>query len=146
MQRLWNQWYRDGKYSELWFQWDGKPLILGDVNAKTKEGAPIPDEFQNFFTWRQSWFETNPKGWFGDGQGKWPWRDRTPQQPGLSPTGAVEQVAVGVASHPIGANIGRSYANKTARGVGSIRHDYDLRSGHPVSGAVGSRPGNRSAA
>ncbi len=110
-QKLWDTYYKDGKYQELWFRWDGKPLILADKDEKTKEGAPIPTEIQDFFTWRKSWFETYSKGWFGDGKGKWAWRDRTPQKPGLSPTGEVEQIAVGVASHPIGENIGRSYAN-----------------------------------
>lgn len=112
-QKLWDDYYKDGKYQELWFRWDGKPLILADKDEKTKEGATYPAELQDFFTWRKSWFETNSKGWFGDGKGKWPWRDRTPQKPGLSPDGKIEQVAVGVASHPIGENIGRSYANKT---------------------------------
>ena len=113
VQKLWDAYYKDGKYENLWFRWDGKPLILADQNEKTKEGTAIPAEIQNFFTWRKSWFETDSKGWFGDGKGKWPWRDRTPQKPGLSPDGKVEEVAVGVASHPIGENIGRSYANNT---------------------------------
>ncbi len=112
VKRLWNEWYQAGLYRELWFEWEGKPLILGNITQKTKEGEAIQDEIQQFFTWRHSWFETSSKGWFGDGKGKWPWRDRTPQKPGLSLDGKVEQVAVGVASHPIGENIGRSYANK----------------------------------
>ena len=109
--QLWNRYYRDGKYSDLWFRWQGKPLILADSTSVDKDGNALPDEIINFFSWRKSWFETDPKGWFGDGKGKWAWRDKTPQKPGLSPSGAVEQVAVGVASHPIGENIGRSYAN-----------------------------------
>ena len=112
-QKLWDAYYKDGKYQELWFRWDGKPLILADKDDKTKEGATYPPEMQDFFTWRKSWFETYSKGWFGDGKGKWAWRDRTPQKPGLSPDGKIEQIAVGVASHPIGENIGRSYANRT---------------------------------
>ncbi len=116
-QKLWDDYYKDGKYSELWFRWKGKPLILADLSGKDKNGQEtenIPAEIENFFNWRKSWFETSPKGWFGDGKGKWAWRDKTPQNPGLSPSGEVEQVAVGVASHPIGENIGRSYANGKA--------------------------------
>ena len=113
VKKLWDEWYSKNLYPELWFGWQGKPLILGDVSAQTEAGEAIPDEIKSFFTWRHSWFETDPDGWFGDGRGKWPWRDRTPQQPGLAPSGEVEQVAVGVASHPIGENIGRSYANAT---------------------------------
>lgn len=111
---LWDAYYQDGKYADLWFRWQGKPLILGDLTSKDKDGKPLPDEIVNFFSWRKSWFETNPKGWFGDGKGKWAWRDKTPQKPGLGFDGKVEQVAVGVASHPIGENIGRSYANEKA--------------------------------
>ncbi|PQV64203.1 hypothetical protein B1R32_10647 [Abditibacterium utsteinense] len=113
VKRLWNEWYQPNLYSELWFRWQGKPLILGDIFQKTTSGEAISREIQDFFTWRHSWFETDPQDWFGDGQGKWPWRDKTPQNPGLSPSGAIEQVAVGVASHPIGENIGRSYADAT---------------------------------
>lgn len=122
VKRLWNEWYQAGLYRELWFEWDGKPLILGDISQKTKEGEAIPDEIQQFFTWRHSWFESYSKGWFGDGKGKWPWRDKTPQKPGLTPDGKVEQVAVGVASHPIGDNIGRSYANRTRVAI----DEYDM--------------------
>ena len=112
-QKLWDEYYKDGKYQELWFRWDGKPLILADLSEKEKAEDNVPAAMREFFTWRKSWFETDPKGWFGDGKGKWPWRDRTPQNPGLGPNGKVEQIAVGVASHPIGENIGRSYAKNT---------------------------------
>ncbi len=114
MQRLWDEWYSKGLYSELWFRWPDdkgvmKPLILGNREEKTKEGASIPQQQQQFFTWRRSWFETDPKGWFGDGKDKWPWRDKTPQNYGWhdDPKKA-EQLAVGIGSHPIGQNIGRS--------------------------------------
>lgn len=112
--QLWEAYYKDDKYSELWFRWEGKPIILADPDSKDSDGNAMPDEILNFFTWRKSWFETRPNGWFGDGKGKWAWRDKTPQKPGLSFDGKVEQVAVGVASHPIGENIGRSYANGKA--------------------------------
>ncbi|MDF2440382.1 MAG: hypothetical protein JWN98_1366, partial [Abditibacteriota bacterium] len=114
MQRLWDEWYSKNLYSDLWFRWQGKPLILGNRNEKTEEGQGIPTEQQEFFTWRHSWFESDPMGWFGDGRDKWPWRDKTPQNYGWHDNPKIpEQVAVGVASHPIGENIGRSYANKT---------------------------------
>lgn len=108
---LWHDWYQPGLYRDLWFQWKGKPLILADQHAK--EGTePVSTEQKEFFTWRQSWFETDPHGWFGDGHDRWPWRDRTPQNYGWhDDPKKPEEVAVGVASHPIGMNIGRSYRN-----------------------------------
>lgn len=114
VKRLWQEWYQPNRYPELWFRWQNKPLILADVDAKTKEGEPIPDDIKAFFTWRKSWFETDPKGWFGDGHDKWPWRDRTPQNFGWhDDPKTAEQIAVGIASHPTGLNIGRSYHNNT---------------------------------
>ena len=114
LQRLWDEWYSKGLYSELWFRWPDdngvmKPLILGKRDDKTKEGVAIPTAQQEFFTWRHSWFETNSKGWFGDGKDKWPWRDKTPQKFGWHDDPKTpEQLAVGIGSHPIGENIGRS--------------------------------------
>lgn len=106
LKRLWDEWYKPAKHPELWFRWLGKPLILADPNPP---GEPIPSEIKAFFTWRRSWFETDPKGWFGDGRDRWPWRDRTPQNYGWHDDPKVpEEVAVGVASHPTN-DIGRSY-------------------------------------
>ncbi len=65
---LWAKWYQANQYPELWFRWQGKPLILADIDAKEKDEA-IPDEIKSFFTWRKSWFETDPNGWFGNGRG-----------------------------------------------------------------------------
>lgn len=113
LKELWKDWYQPKYRPELWFQWLGKPIILADPDAKDETtGEPIPPEIKSFFTWRRSWFETDPKGWFGDGKDKWPWRDRTPQNFGWHDDPKTpEQIAVGVASHPIGMNIGRSYKN-----------------------------------
>ncbi len=106
LRKLWSEWYKPARYPDLWFRWLGKPLILANPNPP---GKPIPDEIKSFFTWRHSWFETDPKGWFGDGRDKWPWRDRTPQNYGWHDDPKVpEEVAVGVASHPTN-GIGRSY-------------------------------------
>ena len=100
--RLWEEWYRPARHPDLWFRWLGKPLILADPTG-------VPEDQKAFFTWRRSWFETDPKGWFGDGRDRWPWRDRTPQNYGWHDDPKVpEEVAVGVASHPT-LNLGRSY-------------------------------------
>ena len=102
-QRLWDEVYAPGRYNDLLFPWLGKPLLLADP-------AEVPEELRPFFTLRRSWFETDPKGWFGDGRDRWPWRDRTPQGYGWHDDPKVpEEVAVGVASHPTN-GIGRSYA------------------------------------
>lgn len=111
VKRLWEEWYRPRKHAGLWFPWLGKPLILADPDAKDEDGQTVPPEIRSFFTWRRSWFETDPNGWFGDGRDRWPWRDRTPQKYGWHDDPKVaEQIAVGVASHPTN-GIGRSTRN-----------------------------------
>ena len=102
VQKLYNRFYSKGLYSELWFRWKGKPLILAP-----EEG--LSQQLREFFTIRQSWAWTSSKGWFGDGKDKWPWLDHYPQNPGWheSPD-EPEQVSVCVAQHPV-SNIGRSF-------------------------------------
>ncbi|MBM4044293.1 MAG: hypothetical protein FJ279_04200 [Planctomycetes bacterium] len=102
VQKLYDRFYAKGLHSELWFRWKGKPLILAaeeGLSATAKE----------FFTLRESWAWSNPKGWFKDGKDKWPWLDHYPQQPGWheSPD-KPEQISVCVAQHPT-TNIGRSF-------------------------------------
>jgi hypothetical protein len=101
---LFKYFYSANLYPELWFQWKEKPLLLSPMEN-------LPASVTNFFSIRQSWAWTDPKGWFGDGLDKWPWLDHTPQKFGWheSPQRA-EQVSVSVAEHPV-ANIGRSFLN-----------------------------------
>ena len=96
------QLYAKGLYKDLWFHWDGKPLIL----AKTEEMTP---ETLDFFTVRRSW------AW-DPGKDKWPWLERYPQKGGWhdSPE-KIEQMVVETAEHPIGHNdglgLGKSFRN-----------------------------------
>ncbi len=101
VRRLYDDFYAKGAFRELWFRWDGKPLILArpeELSAKLKA----------FFTVRRSWAWSRAR-WFGDGKDKWPWLDNHPQKPGWrdDPT-RPEQISVCAAQHPI-SNIGRSY-------------------------------------
>ncbi|MEI6605075.1 MAG: autotransporter-associated beta strand repeat-containing protein, partial [Verrucomicrobiota bacterium] len=66
---LYNNFYSQNKYSDLWYYWQGKPLMLGDSSG-------LPSTIQNFFTWRKTWtgFTTDQ---LHDG---WQWIDLpTPQ-------------------------------------------------------------------
>ena len=81
-------------YPDLWFRWKGKPLVMASP-------AGLPSSVADFFTFRESWAWTDPKGWFGDGRDKWPWLDHSPQNFGWHETPQKpEQVAVAVAQHP----------------------------------------------
>ncbi len=89
---LYTKWYKPGKYKDMWFQWQGKPLIMSPLPAdrsKFKEAGLIP-EIQSYFTYRPTWA-------FFDGKKeplKWRFIDNNPQQPAMGPEGKVEQMIV----------------------------------------------------
>lgn len=100
--RLYDQFYKKGLYSSLWFRWKEKPLLLCNPEG-------LPEEITGFFTLRQSWAWTKDQQWFADGKDKWPWLDHTPQGYGWhNDPSKPEQMPVCIAQHPI-SNIGRSF-------------------------------------
>jgi hypothetical protein len=100
--RVYEDFYKKGLHSELWFRWKGKPLILC-------KRSQVNEEMAQFFTVRESWAWTNSDGWFGDGKDKWPWLADTPQGYGWHDApDKPEQVAVATAQHPI-TNKGKSF-------------------------------------
>lgn len=103
IQKLYEEVYRPALAPELWYHWQGKPLLLANSDE-------VPEALRRVFTLRESWAWTNNQKWFGTGRGKWPWLDHTPQEPGRAPTGKIEQISVAVAEHPV-SNIGRSFHN-----------------------------------
>lgn len=121
---LWNNYYSVGKYSDLWFYWDGKPLIFYPESL----GKKLSTEMRSFFTARQSWANTNDT-WYTakNGKGHWAWADMYPQKPGLSPDGEVEQMIVMCgfwANGSYGTNAGRSYTYKN--GIPEHEGDWDF--------------------
>ncbi|CAH1001849.1 hypothetical protein LEM8419_02757 [Neolewinella maritima] len=100
--RLYQEFYAKQYYPDLWFEWKGKPLLMGNPEG-------LSAEIQDFFTFRRSWAWTEGQEWFGDGQDKWPWIDHYPQNYGWHDSPDVpEQIAVASAQHPV-SNIGRSF-------------------------------------
>ncbi len=112
---VWNDLYKPGLWSDLWFRWEGKPFILAN-------GWQVKDrEIRQFFTFRQPM----PDYWKGpDAPRQWSWLEVYPQH-GFSKRrdGTTEQMSVGVAqnalpgvpgpapmSHKTGA-MGRSWHN-----------------------------------
>ena len=60
---LYERYYKEGKYSDLWFRWDGKPLLLYnadptvDANGNYETtAADYPPEIFDFFTLRNMWW------------------------------------------------------------------------------------------
>lgn len=93
--------YAKGLYEDLWFYWNGKPLVMltGDVN--------MTNEQKDFFTVRYSW-AVGATNWYQERKGAacWPWSDDYPQALGYAEDGkTVEQMVVMCGS---GAMTGRS--------------------------------------
>lgn len=99
---IYNSIYKQGLYQDLWFYWNGKPLIMTSGTS-----IHFTDEEKQFFTWRLSWADTK-QPWYGTRSGKacWPWGDSYRQQFGLSETGEIEQLVVMAGG---GGQTGRSF-------------------------------------
>ncbi|MCP4452590.1 MAG: hypothetical protein GY809_14105, partial [Planctomycetes bacterium] len=97
--KLYTDFYEPGLHKDLWFQWKGKPLILGPPKG-------LSQAVRNFFTIRDCWAWTH-------GQDTWQWLDHTKDRYGWHEDAAVpEELAVSVAQHPM-SNIGRSHRSET---------------------------------
>ena len=116
--------YSIGLYSDTWFYWDGKPVIMGYPNALVKTAANDEkkaqhEEILDFFTFRPGQPDYR-KGQYQENQ--WPWLEVYPQHPyGESEKYGCETVCVGVAMNANdkgltamnGTNVyGRSYTYK----------------------------------
>ncbi len=100
------------QYSNLWFYWNGKPLILANISDTT-----LSNDVKNFFTFRYSWAWT-PSNIV---PGQWQWIDYYPQHWGFIYNGStkvIEQIPVSVASHATN-DIGRSYNASESYGKGT---------------------------
>lgn len=92
---LWEQLYEPGLYEELWFRWEGKPLILADPARITPtENSPIHD----FFTFRKP----QPDYFVGPtGPEQWGWLEAFPQHVFYQSPEVPEQMTVGVAQNAV---------------------------------------------
>ncbi len=102
MNELYDYIYADDLFKDLWFMWDGKPLILGD-----KDDSVLRPEVKDFFTIKFSWAWSDTK----NNPDHWQWVDTYPQDYGWNTNPDVpEQIAVATASHP-NISLGKSYHN-----------------------------------
>jgi hypothetical protein len=90
---------------ELWFRWEGKPLILADPNQ-------VDPEPRAFFTFRkpQPSYFTGPTG-----PNMWSWLEVYPQHVFRNAACEKEQMSVGVAQNAVGNRLG-SMSEPDARG------------------------------
>lgn len=111
-ENIYNQFYKDSKYDKYWFEYEGKPLLLGD---KDEISATKNLSLMDRFTFRNSW------AWMkGAKENEWSWLEYHPQNPGWTNiynpiTGKeekkTEQISVSVAQHAT-TKVGKSYHNK----------------------------------
>ncbi len=92
IEHLYTKWYTAGKADDLWFTWNGKPLILAPVPtdaSKLKDPALLP-KLQSYFTYRPTWafhdVKTDPH--------KWRFLDYHPTQAVTDADGKIEQMVV----------------------------------------------------
>ena len=102
LKRLYSGAYKDGKYSDLWFMWEGKPVVMAyPEHLKPREGdsldAELMDEMLDFFTFRPGQPSYNTGSTRPD---HWGWLEMYPQNKfGDNGDGTFEQVTVGVSAN-----------------------------------------------
>lgn len=109
VQSIYDNLYSKGLYSDLWFYWKGKPLVLAPLQGMADPaGGTInySTTVQNYFNFRYSWADTA-------GSNIWNWIAYYPQSYGWSESSSIpEQVSVSVGRHPnANPGRGRSYRN-----------------------------------
>ncbi len=102
MNLLYDQFYSQDLFMDLWFKWDDKPLIFGDIND-----PELRSDVKIFFTIKYSWAWTDAK----TKPNHWQWLDTYPQDFGWSVSSTTpEQIPVAIASHPT-LSVGKSFSN-----------------------------------
>ncbi len=95
LEALYEDIYRQGKYQDLWFYWEGKPLIMAYPDV-LRTSEPLHHEIREFFTFRAgqaSYVEGQTR------QDQWGWLSVYPQQVYYNEDGTAEQITVGVAQN-----------------------------------------------
>ncbi|NLN94390.1 MAG: hypothetical protein GX130_13960 [Candidatus Hydrogenedens sp.] len=114
LDQLWEELYKPGLWKDLWFLWEGKPLILANPDF-VEEG-----EMRNFFTYRRPM----PDYWLGpDGPDQWSWLEVYPQHEFKNSRGEVEQMSVGVAQNALTDTPGPAPMSHTKGAMGRSWHD-----------------------
>ena len=90
--QLYQDIYQPERYPNLWFQWEGKPLMIGDPDE-------CSEEIRDFFTFRLNQWPNQPQKANG-----FPWiAFQRPQRVYRNAQGKTEIISVSVAQHPHGA-------------------------------------------
>lgn len=117
--RLWRDLYQPGLWKDLWFIWDGRPLLLADPQF-------IEDQtVRQFFTYRRPM----PDYWMGpSGPDQWSWLEVHPQHVFRDRTGVAEQMSVGVAQNALRNTPGPAPMSHKAGAMGRSWHNGEMDS------------------
>ena len=114
LNRLWDDLYQPGLWSDLWFRWEGKPLILANKDYVQDEAI------LDFFTFRRPM----PDYWQGPtGPNQWSWLEVHPQHIFYNTRGEPEQMSVGVAQNALPNTPGPAPMSHKAGAMGRSWHD-----------------------
>ncbi len=92
VEQIWKDLYQPGLWSDLWFRWEGKPLLLAD-KKHIKDPAIL-----DFFTFRKPM----PDYWIGpNGPEQWSWLEVFPQHVFRNAKDEAEQMSVGLAQNAL---------------------------------------------
>ena len=120
---LYNDVYSKGRYEDLWFIWDGKPLVMGDKSALDLND-PVQKEIYSFFTFRKG-----EASYFADdtfvNKETWGWCSDYPQTKfGMSLNGDIEEMCVSVAQNASGGELAAMNCVDIAQGRGFSKYGY----------------------
>lgn len=131
VKRLYERYYKQNKFSDLWFYWDGKPLLLYnadpsfDANGNYEKVQEYPQEILDYFTLRNMWWgrdNWNGRNWLGQ-EDCWNFgydlheptiKVLPPEKLAGMHNGKVEQMAVTAAQHPC-TYVGKSWSRKNGQ-------------------------------
>lgn len=130
VRELWHDLYQPGLHPDLWFRWQGKPLIMADPDLikderSESEAATFLEtkRILDFFTFRR------PQPDYFKGQTKpemWSWLESFPQHCFTNAAGQIEQMSVGIAQNALKGRLG-SMSEVGAQGRSFHRGGTDLR-------------------
>ncbi len=124
IRELWQDLYAPGLHPDLWFRWEGKPLILADPELIfDREENAFQKQIREFFTFRK------PQPDYFQGPTKpdmWSWLEVFPQHVFTNSAGQQEQMSVGVAQNAVNGRLG-SMSESGAHGRSFHRGDTDPR-------------------
>jgi len=141
VRELYDKLYSKGLYEDLWFRWEGKPLILANP-------AQVDPELRDFFTFRRpqpSYFfgtrDFSATGYESTGgyqANMWAWLEVYPQHVFHNDRGEKEQMAVGVAQNAVRDPNAPPQGDSTGLRTGCLSEEGALgRSFHKSADEVG---------